>query len=278
VAMLAMLPGWARAAPVEVVAAERAYADIAAQLGGADVHVTALLTNPAVDPHEFEPVPSTARAMAAARILVENGLGYDSWMARLPGAPVGSVRIVVGNLLHRTQGANPHLWFDPAAMPALVRALVAALQAADPGNAPSYLARGQLVLASLDRLQAQAAALRVRFGGTRVAATEPVFGLMAGSLGLVDPYQRLELALMNGSEPRASDVVALQGDIAAHRVRVLFTNAQSAGPASAQLQAQARAAGIPIVPVAETQPLGQTYQAWIGATLRATQAALSAGK
>jgi zinc/manganese transport system substrate-binding protein len=259
----------------QIVAAERAYADIAAQVAGPDAHVSAILGNPTLDPHDFEPTAATARAVAGARIIIANGLGYDAWMDRLvAGAGGAPEMIIVGGLLHRHDGDNPHLWYDPAAAPALVGALAAALARADPSHQTAYAARAKTALASLADLQARIRALRARVTGRPVAATEPAFGLMQAALGLRDTHTRFELSQMNGTEPRASDVAAIQDDLRAHQVQVLFTNAQAAGPATAQLISLAQSSGVPVVAVGETLPPGQSYQMWIGAALDRTAAAL----
>ena len=265
----------AAAAAPRIVAAEAVYADIARQIAGPDATVTTLLNNPAADPHDFEPTPATARAVADADITIANGLGYDPWMARLIGASSHpGAAIVIAALLQRPDGDNPHLWYDPAALPALATTLANTLRARDPANAAAIATRQAATLASLAALQSRIARLRAEDAGLPVAATEPVFGPMAAALGLTDRHTRLELSQMNGTEPRASDVAALQDDLRARHVRILFVSAQHAGPNTTQLADIARAAGIPVLPIAETLPPGITAQAWIGATLDAVQAAL----
>jgi zinc/manganese transport system substrate-binding protein len=234
-----------------------------------------VLTNAALDPHDFEPTAATAREVAGAHIIIANGLGYDAWMDRLVAGAGGTPEIItVSRLLHRSDGDNPHLWYDPAAAPALVAALEACLGTADPAHRPAYAARARTVLASLANLQARIVALHTRVAGRPVAATEPVFGPMQAALGLLDTHARFELSQMNGTEPRASDVASLQDDLRSHRVQVLFTNAQAAGPATAQLIDIARGSGVAVVSVGETLPAGQSYQTWIGAALDRTAAAL----
>jgi zinc/manganese transport system substrate-binding protein len=84
------------AAPIEIVAAENFYGDVAEQIGGADVRVTSILSDPAVDPHLFEASPSVARVISGARVVVYNGIDYDPWMATLLAAsPVINRRTIV---------------------------------------------------------------------------------------------------------------------------------------------------------------------------------------
>jgi zinc/manganese transport system substrate-binding protein len=274
---LALLVAATPCAPAhaEIVAAESVYADIARQVTGPSVPVAAILRNPSGDPHQFEPTPSVAREVADAALVIENGIGYDSWIDRLLPRGRGQQRIVIADLLHRRPGDNPHLWYDPAAMPALVRALAQDLGAASPADRAAISARAEATLASLAALHDHVLVLRAKFAGTPVAATEPVFGPMLGALGLVDHHARFELAVMNGTEPRASDVVAIEDDLRAHRLRVLITNAQSTDTEAMRLAGVARSENIPLVAITETLPPGKTYQAWISAELDALQSALS---
>ncbi len=276
-ASVALAMGLGGSAPASVVAAESAYADIARQVAGPAATVTAILKNPATDPHDYEPSPSAARAVADAGVVIENGIGYDPWMDRLLAASATPRRqvIVVADLLHRTAGDNAHLWYDPQAMPRLVRSLCNALAARDPAQRTQLATRSASVLASLSSLQARIDRLRARFAGTQVAATEPVLGPMINALGLQDRHERFEVSVMNGTEPRASDVAALEDDLRAHRIHALIVNAQASDPAAARLSAVARAERIPVVAVTETLPAGMTYQQWMQAELTSLETALS---
>ena len=273
-------PGWAQVVPLSVVAAQNFYGDVAGQVAGAGVSVTSIVSSPDQDPHAFEASPSTARALSSARIVVYNGLDYDPWMTKLVRATRSPERqvLVAATLLGRKAGANPHLWYDPTAMPAVAKAIADALAAADPANAPGYKQRLAAFTASLQPLDARIAAMRTRFAGTPVTATEPVFGYMATALGLVVRNERFQLAVMNGTEPRPSDVKAFEADLREKKVRVLFYNGQATGPAAQRLVRLAREGGIPVVAVTETQPAGMTYQAWMLAQLDALEAALAAGR
>jgi zinc/manganese transport system substrate-binding protein len=278
-AALLVPPAWAQnapRAPVRIVAAENFYGDVARQVAGPRAAITSIMSNPDADPHLFEASPSTARAIAGAEIVVYNGAGYDPWMDDLLAAdPAGRrVRIVAGALTHRRAGANPHIWYDPATMPAVARAISGALIGADPAGRAGYEARLAAFLASLTPLDARVAAMRARFNGAPVAATEPVFGYMAAALGLAMRDERFQLAVMNDTEPSAADTAAFEQDLRGHAVRVLLYNAQASDTAAARLMRLAKAAGIPVVGVTETEPARTSYQAWMLAQLDALQAAL----
>ena len=275
--LLALLAASSACAQPRIVAAENFYGDVAQQIAGPATPVTSILSNPDQDPHLFEASPSVARAISDAAIVVCNGAGYDPWVPKLLGvsSPAGRRVIVVAELLHRPPGSNPHLWYDPAAVPAYARALAAQLAAADPAHGAEYDARLQGFLQSMQPLDARVAALRQRYAGTPVTATEPVFGDMAAALGLAMRNERFQLAVMNGTEPAASDVAAMEADVRQRRVRLLLYNSQATDVAAKRLLLLARTAGVPVVGVTETQPAGLSYQAWMAAQLDAVARALA---
>src|SRR5260370_38096715 len=165
----------AEAEPIAGVAAENFYGDVAEQVGGSAVKVTSILTIPDQDPHLFEASASTARALAAARIVIYNGADYDPWMSKLLSASraTGRITIEVAKLVGKKAGDNPHLWYDPATMPAVAKALAAQLAKLDPDHRSDYEARRDAFDASLGPIDANIAALRQRHPGTAITAPEP---------------------------------------------------------------------------------------------------------
>jgi len=265
------------ASPPSVLAAENFYGDVAQQLAGPHASVASVLSNPDQDPHLFEASPSVAREVATARIVVVNGADYDPWAEKLLAAakPGNRRTIVVADLLGKAAGDNPHLWYDPATMPAFARALSAELASADPANKADYDQRLAQFLGSLKPLQEKIAALRAKFAGTPVTATEPVFGYMAAALGLAMRNERFQRAVMNGTEPGASDIAAFETDLRQRRVKLLLFNSQATDPAAQRLLGIAKASGVPVVGVTETEPKGKTFQAWMLEQLDAVGLALA---
>ena len=94
-----------------------------------------------------------------------NGADYDPWMDKLIAAAPRPGRLVinVAALTGAKAGGNPHLWYDPATMPRVARALEAALNKADPAHAGEYAARLSATLASLARINERATQMRARF-------------------------------------------------------------------------------------------------------------------
>ncbi len=266
-AVLLTVPSQEQAAPapIDIVAAENFYGDVARQIGGPNVHVTSILSNPDEDPHLFEASPSVARAISAARIVVYSGIDYDPWMEKLLSAARSGERqaIVVAELVGRKTGDNPHIWYDPATMLAYAKALGAALDADDPAHASVYDQRLVRFTASIAPIQAKIATLHQRLAGTPVTATEPVFGYMFEALGMQVRNLAFQMAVMNGTEPSASDVAAFETDLRTRAVKLLVYNAQASDPIAQRMERLAKASHVPIVSVAETEPPGKTYQSWM---------------
>ncbi|HZQ11795.1 MAG TPA: zinc ABC transporter substrate-binding protein [Pseudolabrys sp.] len=274
--LLSLTPA-AGAGPLKLVAAENVYGDVARQIGGAQVAVVDVLNNPDQDPHLFETTPALLRDLAETQIVIYNGADYDAWMPKLLAAAPrpGRTVLAAADLLGRKAGDNPHLWYDPAAMPAVARAIAGALAAADPTHAADYRARLEVFLASLKPIDGRIAALRRKYAGTAVTASEPVFGYMAAALGLTMRNEKFQLSVMNGTEPAARDVAAFERDLKEHRVRVLFYNKQASGKIVQHLLELARAGKIPVVGVTELAPPGLSYQDWLLGELGDTEKALA---
>jgi len=267
----------AQAEPVAVVAAENFYGDVAQQVGGPDVRVVSILTNPDQDPHLFEANASTAREISAAGIVILNGADYDPWMAKLLAASRGAGRetLEVAKLLHKKPGDNPHLWYDPATMPAVAKSLAASLAKRDPAHAADYETRLALFVASLKPLDDEVAALRKDFSGAPVTATEPVFGYMAAAIGLKMRNERFQLAVMNSTEPSASAIAAFQKDLRTRAVKVLLYNSQTSEELTQKMRDLATQSNVPVVGVSETEPPGAKFQDWMLGQLRALRTGLS---
>jgi zinc/manganese transport system substrate-binding protein len=265
------------AGQLSVVAAENFYGDIARQIAGPDMPVASILSNPDQDPHMFEASPSVARALSGARIVICNGADYDPWMDKLLAAAKSSDRQVirVADLVHTKPGGNPHLWYDTHNVAAAAQALAVALAKADPDQASDFDRRLRSFLATLQLIDTQVGKLRAGYQGAPVIATEPVFGYMAAAVGLEMHAERFQLAVMNDTEPSASDVAAFEGDLRQHRVKVMLYNSQATNPAARRLLHIAEMSGVPVVGVSETEPPGKTYQAWMTSQLDALEAALT---
>lgn len=265
---------------IAVVAAQNFYGDVARQIGGDRVSVSSVLLNPDQDPHLFEPSPAVARQIADAQIVIANGAHYDEWVDKLlKTAPrPGRTVISAAKLVKAKHGDNPHLWYNPATMPAVAKAIAAALSKADSEHAPAYSERLAKTLTNLDRIAQRVAEMRARHAGKPVAATEPVFGLMADALGLTMRNQKFQRALMNETEPSARDIAAFESDLKNQKVAVLIYNKQVSEKLAERLLTIARTAKVPVVPVTETQPADVSFEDWMLSQLDALDKALTGAK
>ena len=205
----------ASSGPPQIVAAENMWGSIAAQLAGSDARVKSIITNPAQDPHSYEPTAADARSLATAGLVIVNGIGYDEWSGRLLAANPQPGRLVldVGTLLKVPTGGNPHRWYDPDDVITVAHAIEADLARLDPQHRASYAQRlrGFEAVALAPYHQA-IAAVRRRYAGVPVGASESIFALQAPALGLrlLTPATFMK-AISEGTEVSARDTATARG-------------------------------------------------------------------
>lgn len=274
--------GAGSAGKVSIVAAENEYGNVASQIGGSYVQVTSVMSNPNTDPHSYEVSPDVARSVAAAQIVVQNGVGYDDFMSSVLSATSSSSRKVISvqHVLGLPDNTpNPHLWYDPRTMPAFAHALVAELSAIQPAHAAVFAANEQKFLKSLEPLTAAIATFKTKHGGTPAATTEPVADYLLSAMGIDNrtPW-RFQADIMNGTDPSAQDVSLENGFFTKHQVKVFCYNQQVVSGLTGAIRVTAQKAGVPIVGVYETMPTpGYTYQSWMLAEVKAITAAVEQG-
>ena len=262
-----------------VVAAENVYGDIAQQIGGAHVHVTSILSDPRADPHLFEPGSSNGLAVATAKVVIQNGLGYDAFMTRLEDAAPNAQRSVltIADVLGVAgRDANPHLWYDVPALGQIGSAIEVALERADPKHRSAYRAGFARFDASLAPLRREVARIRKAFGGAAIAYTEPVPGYLTDAAGLKNlAPASFTRAIEEGTEPPPQAVAAMNALMTGRRVKVLLYNSQAVSPITSRVRTEAARAHVPIVGVTETLPTQRSFQQWQLAQARQLAAALS---
>jgi zinc/manganese transport system substrate-binding protein len=251
---------------VHVVAAENFWGNITSQLGGRDVDVTSLITNPNADPHLFETNAADAAKLAQAQVVIENGAGYDTWMSSLLGADNGHPRLVTAaKVLHVTgSDPNPHLWYDIPRVPTVAAAITAALVKAAPQDASTFRANLATFNRSLAPLDATLATIKAHFHNAPVAYTErvPGYALAVAHLEVKTP-PGFARSIEDGVDPGPADTLAMQRLLDDHDINVLLYNVQTVTPVTAQMRALARQHGIPVVGVSEIMPAGAaSYQRW----------------
>jgi zinc/manganese transport system substrate-binding protein len=265
---------------ITVVAAENFWGSIASQVGGSHVKVYSIITNPTTDPHTYEPTAANARTIASARLVIENGAGYDPWVGRLVAADQGQriSLLNVASALGVATGGNPHRWYNPGNVKAIVNRLAAAYGKLDPADKSYFAKRRALFLSSgLRRYNELISAIKAKYGGTPVGASESIFAMLAPALGLklITPPTFLR-AISEGTEVSAADKKTIDNQITHHLIKIYVYNSQNVTPdVRAQLTA-VKAAHIPIATITETlSPPTATFQAWQIRQLQGIEIALA---
>jgi zinc/manganese transport system substrate-binding protein len=264
---------------VAVVAAENFWGSIATQIAGDKGTVQSIITNPAQDPHSYEPSANDARLLATSQLAIVNGLGYDPWAAKLLAANPDGKRVVltIGSQLRLHSGENPHRWYSPADVNSFAYYLTADLSKLDPRHADYYARRlAGFETKALRPYHELIAQIKHRYQGVPVGASESIFALQAHALGLtlITPTTFMK-AISEGTEVNPQDTIAAQNQIARHQIRVWIYNSQNATPQVQRLTALARADHIPVVAITETlTPATASFEQWQTAQLERLQSAL----
>lgn len=252
---------------VGVVASTNVYGDIVKQIGGSHVDVTSILSDPNVDPHGYESNAKNAATVYDAKVVVENGLGYDTFMDELTSAAKsrGQSVVTASKVLGITgKDANPHLWYDIAKMPEVADAIAGALSKADSKHSNDYRQNATKFKKSLRPIEKVLSAIKAKDDGAKIAYTERVAGYLLAEAGLkLGIPAGFTRAVEEGDDPSPGDTLAFDKALQKHTVRVLVYNSQVTDKQTDQLKKQATDGGVPLVPVTETMPpKSASYQAW----------------
>ncbi len=263
---------------VSVVASTNVYGDIARQIGGDDVSVTSIISDPAQDPHSFEADTRTKLAISRADVVIKNGGGYDDFvtsMAKGSKATVLDAVTVSGKKAPAGGELNEHVWYDFPSMRALAGRLAEALGKADPAGRAAFTANAAKFDSSLAQLETTEARIAAAHRGEGVAITEPVPLYLLQACGLVNrtPAEFSE-AVEEGEDVPVGVLNETLNLFKNKRVALLAYNEQTSGAETERVEKAARDNGVAVVPVTETLPAGKTYLTWMQANLAAVQAAL----
>jgi zinc/manganese transport system substrate-binding protein len=267
------------AGTISVVGAENQYTNVLAQVGGKYVAATAIMSNPNTDPHTFEASASVARTLSQAQLVVQNGVGYDTWANTIESAAPNPARkvLTVQNLLGLPDDTpNPHLWYKPGTMTAVANEIAADLAAIQPAHASYFKANAAAFIASLSAWNNAIAAFKAAYPDTAVATTEPVADYMLQAAGAdnMTPWA-LQADIMNGTDPSAQDVAAQRNLFSQHKVKVFLYNQQVTDTLTESFITLAEQNNIPVVGVYETMPQpGYSYQSWMVAEVQALRNAV----
>ena len=264
---------------VQVVAAENFWGSIASQIGGTHAHVVSIITNPDTDPHDYEPTAGDARTLATAQLVIENGVGYDPWVQKFLAADSAKPTVLsVGEVVGVADGGNPHRWYNPADVQAVIHQLVRGFQTLDPADSAYFAAQQtQFNTTAMADYNATIAAIKAKYAGTKVGASESIFEMIAPALGLdlITPPSFLK-AISQGTDVSAADKQTIDNQIKNHEIKIYVYNSQNVTPDVQAQLAAVKAQNIPYATITETlTPATASYEEWQTAQLRGIQAALA---
>ncbi|MYS94656.1 MULTISPECIES: metal ABC transporter solute-binding protein, Zn/Mn family [Streptomyces] len=269
-------------AKVPVVASTNVYGDIVRSIGADKVDITSVISDPDQDPHSYEANTQNQLALSKAKVVVENGGGYDDFVDRMlksghnDSAQVINAVRVSGKTAPKGGELNEHVWYDFPTVARVADRISAALAKADPADAAAFRKNATAFKAELAPLEAKEARIKKEHGGAAVAITEPVPLYMIEASGLVNrtPPEFSE-AIEEGDDVSPRILQESLALLSGRKVEALVYNAQTSGPQTQKAEAAAEAAGIPVVPVTETLPKGKDYLGWMTANVDALASALA---
>jgi zinc/manganese transport system substrate-binding protein len=247
--------------PIQVVAAEGVWGEIAGQIGGTQVHVTTILGATDTDPGGYRPTTADTAAITSAQVFILTGAGFDPWASEAAGSDpgIGRLDVNVGDEVGVAPGGDPYLWYNPDYVREAAQQIEADYISLRPGQTAYFQDQAETFeQGTMAADQALISSISARHGGVEVGACTALGSALAAQLGLkpVDPVTATE--------------------VAGHQVKLLFCEAQEPSPATRALLGAASTAGIPVVMLTENpEPAGTTYPQWLNGQLQAVEQALS---
>jgi ABC-type Zn uptake system ZnuABC Zn-binding protein ZnuA/ABC-type Mn2+/Zn2+ transport system permease subunit len=215
---------------LQVVATTTQLQDFSRQVGDGLVDVKGILDTK-TDPHEFEPTPSDADAVAGADVVVQNGAGLDDWLDGLLSNAGGDAQRVDASrgirlLPTEEKGfpGDPHVWHDPEDAKRMVDNIAAGFAKADPSRAAAYRANAAHYRTEIDDMARRIRAMFARVPAARrnLVTNHDSFGYFARAYG-VHVVGSVLPTVTTDTEPSGQQVRRLVDAIRAARVKVIFT-------------------------------------------------------
>jgi len=226
---------------IAVVATTTQMQDLVRNVGGGRVHVVGIL-HPNIDPHDFEPTPSTVVALTGAKLVVESGVGLDAWADQLVASAGTSAPVFDASAGLPIRGDDPHWWGDPTLVERAAAALARRLGEVDPGHRAAYARNGARYIRQVARMDAENRRLvaTVPPADRKLVTNHDAFGYLAAHYG-IRVVGSVFPALSTAAQPSAQDVASLIGRIRAQHVRAIFTESSLDPAVERQIGAEAGA-------------------------------------
>jgi zinc/manganese transport system substrate-binding protein len=236
---------------VAVVATTTQAADLVASVGGDRVDVDGLLA-PNSDPHDYEPRPSDAEAIAGAALVVRSGGDLDEWLDDVIESAAADPEVLslidrvdtmeggahaedhaaeehaaedehAGEEAHAEGEVDPHWWHDPRNGVRAVAAIRDALVAADPGGRATYEANARAYTREIGALDRAVAGCLGAIPAERrkLVTTHDALGYFAARYDIEAIGSVLD-SLSTQAQPSAGDTQELIDQIRDEGVQVIF--------------------------------------------------------
>lgn len=264
-----------------VVATTNVWGDVAAEVGGDDVEVRSVISDPSQDPHSFEADTDTLLAVTQADVIVENGGGYDDFMDTMIDSSETTATVIdavdtSGRTAAEGAELNEHVWYDLPSVQLVAQEIAATLGELDPDHAADFQANADDFSGRLDDLIAQEAEAAAADTGLQIGVTEPVPLYLTEAMGLGNATpEEFSEAIEEGDDVSVAVLKKTLDLYDDGTVAALVYNEQTSGPVTEQVRSAAEAAGIAVVPVTETLPEGEDFVSWMQANIDAVRTAIA---
>ncbi|MGO4143650.1 zinc ABC transporter substrate-binding protein [Paenarthrobacter sp. YAF11_1] len=282
---------------IEVVTSTNVYGDVVKAIGGDRVKVNAIITKTSQDPHSYEASAQDKLVISKAKLVVENGGGYDEFLHKIADeTKVGHENMIsaveISGLApeeeahseesHSEEGHthnhgefNEHVWYSLDTMGKLADAVAAKLGSLDAGSAATFTANAEAFKTKLADLTGKLDAVKAENDHAPVAVTEPVPLYLLEAAGLENKTPEAYSAAIEEETDVPAAVLKETTDlVSAKSVRFLAYNEQTEGPQTEAVKRAAEAAGVPVVNFTETLPDGKDYIQWMADNVEAVSSAL----
>ncbi|MEO3942550.1 zinc ABC transporter substrate-binding protein [Paenarthrobacter nicotinovorans] len=282
---------------IEVVTSTNVYGDVVKAVGGDKVNVNAIITKTSQDPHSYEASAQDKLVISKAKLVVENGGGYDEFLHKIADeTKVGHDNMIsaveISGLApeedahsaeshseeghtHNHGGFNEHVWYSLDTMGKLADAVAAKLGSLDAGSAATFTANAEAFKTKLADLTGKLDAVKAANDHAPVAVTEPVPLYLLEAAGLENKTPEAYSAAIEEESDVPAAVLKETTDLLSNKsVRFLAYNEQTEGPQTETVKRAAEAAGVPVVNFTETLPDGKDYLQWMSDNVESISSAL----
>ncbi|MGF6833811.1 zinc/manganese transport system substrate-binding protein [Paenarthrobacter sp. TE4293] len=282
---------------IEVVTSTNVYGDVVKAIGGDKVNVNAIITKTSQDPHSYEANAQDKLVISKAKLVVENGGGYDGFLHKIADeTKVGHENMIsaveISGLApeeeahsdeaHGEEGHthdhgefNEHVWYSLETMGKLADAVAGKLGSLDAGSAATFTANAEAFKAKLADLTGKLDAIKAANEHAPVAVTEPVPLYLLEAAGLENKTPEAYSAAIEEETDVPAAVLKETTDlVSAKSVRFLAYNQQTEGPQTEAVKRAAEAADVPVVNFTETLPDGKDYLQWMADNVESVSSAL----